>query len=174
MPLAELRLTRGALSDAKLDILARDLTAILLEHQGARPGSAVARSITRLEVTEFEPRRTYVGGNLSNAPCYRLSYTVPLGALNEDKKRSLVEKSTNAILAAEGTPFTEDDAYRVWCLIDEVPDGNWASAGKIWRWRDIMRWVARREIAARRQERDNGGGQLPERERKTGRAGIAA
>jgi len=179
MPLAELRLTRGALSDAKLDMLARDLTAILLAHQGARDGSAVARSITRLEVTELDSCRTYVGGRFTEDPCYRLTYTVPDGALNEEKKRSLVEKSTNAILAAEGTPYSEEDAYRVWCLINEVPDGNWASAGKIWRWRDIMRWVARREIAARRREREvatPGGGRRREneRERGSGRKGMAA
>ncbi|MBZ8133079.1 hypothetical protein [Afifella sp. IM 167] len=147
-------MTRGALSEAKMDMLARDLTAILLAHQGARDGSAIARSITRLEVTELDPTRSYVGGRVSDAPCYRLTYTVPGGALNEEKKRSLVEKSTNAILAAEGTPYSEEEAYRVWCLINEVPDGNWASAGKIWRWKDIMRWVVRREIAARRGERE--------------------
>ncbi|WP_156953379.1 tautomerase family protein [Afifella pfennigii] len=178
MPLAELRLTRGALSEQKLDMLARDLTAILLDHQGARPGSAVARSITRLEVTELDPCRSYVGGRFTEDPCYRLTYTIPGGALNEEKKRSLVEKSTNAILAAEGTPFSEEEAYRVWCLINEVPDGNWASAGRIWRWRDIMRWVVRREIAARRREREvavtDRRRREKERDRDTSRKGMAA
>jgi phenylpyruvate tautomerase PptA (4-oxalocrotonate tautomerase family) len=151
MPLAELTITRGALDDHAIDTLAGEITEIFLDHQGARAGSPVAHSIACVEVNEVEPRRVYVGGRPATKPRYRVVFTVPVGALDEGRKASLARQATATILAAEGTPFSEEEGHRVWCVIKEVPDGNWASAGRIFRWRDIVRWVARGEIAARRE-----------------------
>lgn len=153
MPLAELTLTRGSLNDAKLGVLAREITELLVVHQGARPDSHAARSITCFEVTELAPNRIFVGGEMTNESRYRMTFTIPEGAMDEARKASLAETSTRAILAAEGTPFDEQSSCRVWCIFQEVPDGNWASSGRIYRWRDIIRWVVRRDIAARRAAR---------------------
>lgn len=153
MPLAELTLTRGSLNDVKLGHLAREITDLLVVHQGARPDSWAARSITWFEVTELAPNRVFVGGEMTNESRYRITFTIPEGAMDEARKASLVETSTRAILAAEGSAYDDQSSCRVWCIFQEVPDGNWASSGRIYRWRDIIRWVLRRDIAARRAGR---------------------
>jgi len=153
MPLAELTLTRGAVPEPALRALVRDITEVFLDAQRARCNSEVARSIACLEVREIEPGRFFVGGEPAARPRYRLAFTTPEGALDPARKAALVEQATRLVLAAEGTPFSEDEAHRVWCIIHEVPDGNWASAGRIWRWRDITRWVLRGEVALRRLAR---------------------
>ena len=153
MPLAEFFMSEGALPEAEIAPLARRITEICLRHQGARPGSPTAASIACLEVTEIPRGRLFVGGAESASPRYRLRFTTPAGALGAEAKAALVHEVTLAVLAAEGTPFDEADACRVWCIVDEVPDGNWSSGGKVVGWRDVMRHVLRGDALLRRRER---------------------
>lgn len=153
MPLAEIHLVRRALEPEALHALVEDVTETFLRHQGARADSCAARSIARVEVHESSPTHIFVGGLPSRDPQYRIVYTVPHGSMDPAAKASLVDETTRLVLSAEGTPWSEEQAHRVWCLVNEVPDGNWGAAGRIFRWRDVMRWVARRDIAARRTAR---------------------
>lgn len=150
MPLAEMTMTRGALPEHSIGLLAQEITNILLDHQGARPGSEAASAITCLEITEVEPTRLFFGGVPVGDNRYRVKFTIPSGAMSLERKSSLVEAVTRTVLAAEGTPWSEADAMRVWCIVSEIPDGNWASGGRIYRWREIVRWVMRTDIAIRR------------------------
>ncbi len=48
------------------------------------------------------------------------------GVLNSEKKKELIEKVTDAVVSVEGEglrPVT-------WVLLEEIPLGNWAVAGK--------------------------------------------
>ncbi|MEK9628855.1 MAG: 4-oxalocrotonate tautomerase family protein [Nitrospinota bacterium] len=48
------------------------------------------------------------------------------GILNDEKKKELIEKVTDAVVSVEGEglrPVT-------WVLVDEVPMSNWAVGGK--------------------------------------------
>ena len=147
MPQIELTVPRGALSDAATDDLMEQLTTTLLRWEGA-PDTPAAREVSWGYVHEVAPERTYHRGvnAAGDAPRYRVDVTVPQGALDDAKKSGLVADVTSLILAAEGT----DDpaaAMRVWVIISEVTDGNWGGAGRVWRLRDIAKFVAAGEPA---------------------------
>ena len=152
MPLAEIKMSEGAISANRMPEFAQRLTDMFTLYQGARPGSEAASSITSIEITEFERSYLYVSGEITNGPRVRVCFTVPEGSLDEDKKIGLVEETTNLIMEMQGRE--DPEPYDVWCMFNEVPDGSWAAAGKIFRWRDIIRWVLRRDIAARKSGKD--------------------
>lgn len=153
MPLAEVRSVRGSLSENQIKVLAGRLTEVFMQHQGARPGSAAAAGITCVEFTEMDESLCFVAGEPVVGPRIRVVYTVPTGSLNEEAKSSLVSTTTRMLLELQGRD--DEEPYDIWCIVNEIPDGNWGAAGRIFRWRDITRWVARRDIAARKLERDH-------------------
>lgn len=153
MPLAEISITKGTFDRMKIERLAQDLTTIFLDHQGAMPGSIAARAITCVEITEVDQLMVFVGGEPSYTARFRILFTVPIGSLSEERKQSLVDETTRLIFTLEGSNRPIEEAYHIWCLINEVPDGNWGAAGRVFRWRDIIRWVVRTDGQARRAAR---------------------
>jgi phenylpyruvate tautomerase PptA (4-oxalocrotonate tautomerase family) len=140
MPMIDLTLMRGSLAPEAAAALADRLTLILLRWEGA-PDNPAARSISWAFVHAVDAVR--VGGAASEAPRYRVQATVPQGVLNDEKKAGLAAEITEAVLAAEGS--APSDPARVWCIIHEVPDGNWAGGGRIHRLKDISAFVRRGE-----------------------------
>ena len=153
MPLAILHMSSGALSENRLSDAVSDITDIFLEAQGAIPGSQAARAIARIDVVEMPSNRTFIGGQPHEGPpVYRIEFTTPAGAMDSQKRKRLVWRATDAILRAEGADLTdENNRHRVWCIVTNVPDGNWACAGDIYTWDSIKRWVILREIRLRKQ-----------------------
>lgn len=148
MPSAEVRFVKGDLSDSEIAEIASGLTATIMRHQGARPDSAAARNVTCVEFLELESSRWYVGGNPTPAPRVRITVTVPYGSLGPEGRRELVREATALILDVMGARI---DEYGVWCLVNEVQQDAWGTAGRIWTWREIVMWVARRDVLAKRE-----------------------
>jgi phenylpyruvate tautomerase PptA (4-oxalocrotonate tautomerase family) len=143
MPLIDLTLPRGALPRAKIQPLVHELMTALLKWERAPRSSAIAREITWTYVNEVDC--LYVAARRADQPRYRVSVTVPAGMLGAPAKAGLVRDMTTAILQAEDA----DDpsaSFRVWCLINEVPDGNWGADGKIFRREDIVDLVMRNPV----------------------------
>lgn len=155
MPLAEIKVVKGHLSANQIKTLGGTITQTFMKHQRARPESAAAKSITCVEVTEIDSGMFFVGGEPAQDVRLRVVYTVPFGSLDEDAKASLVNETTRLVLSVQDRDWEEDGPYDIWCIINEVPDGNWGAAGRIFRWREIMRWVIKRDGAARRAERSH-------------------
>ena len=44
---------------------------------------------------------------------------------------------STAVIKAEGSEPTDENLTRVWCLIDEIPDGNWGVGAAPMRLRDL-------------------------------------
>jgi 4-oxalocrotonate tautomerase len=51
---------------------------------------------------------------------------VPAGSLDHDRKRTMIAKVTDAVVAAEGV---EAVRRNTWVQIVEVPDGGWGMGG---------------------------------------------
>lgn len=153
MPLAEIKMSEGAISANRMPEFAQRLTEMFTRYQGALPGSQAASSITTIEITEFGASYFFVSGQITAGPRVRVCFTVPEGSLDEDKKKGLVEETTSLVMEMQGRE--DPEPYDVWCMFNEVPDGSWAAAGKIFRWRDIVRWVLKRDIAARKSRDDD-------------------
>jgi phenylpyruvate tautomerase PptA (4-oxalocrotonate tautomerase family) len=122
MPQIELTLPEGALDVATQDRLMNELTTTLLRIEGAPADSSAALAIS--------------WGYVNEVPVV----SVPEDALDDERKNELVREVTRLVLGAEGT----DDptaAFRVWVMINEVPDGNWGGAGRIWKLRELAKLV---------------------------------
>lgn len=140
MPMIDVTLPEGALSEEKRDALAERLTTTLLKWEGAGD-LAFARQITVVYFDERRAGTVYVAGAQATEPRYRLLVTIPDGAITDDERKAgLVDELTQAVLEVDGASGDEA-AFRVWVFIHEVPDGHWAGAGRIFRLRDIARLV---------------------------------
>jgi phenylpyruvate tautomerase PptA (4-oxalocrotonate tautomerase family) len=134
----DLTLPKGALSEDATAALVKRLTKILLKSEGA-PDNEAANSIAWAFVNWVDA--VHVGGSLADLPRYRVITTVPQGGLTDKAKSSLVAEVTEAVLEAEGSKADRVEAMRVWCIINEVTDGNWGGAGRIFRLKDIATFV---------------------------------
>jgi len=118
----------GALEpDARAELV-EELTTVLLRAERA-PDTEFFRQITWVYVHELPAGTVLAAGRPVSQPTFRLQVTVPEGALSQRRKAELVSEATPSILAAAG--LSQDDALRVWIVIDEVPEGNWGAAGNI-------------------------------------------
>ncbi len=137
MPMIDLTLPEHALAPEATAAPLDRLTGILIRAEGV-PDNARARSVSWAFATTST---LTVGGAPAARARYRVVATVPHGALDERAKSLLVAEVTEAVLAAEGSTPDRENAMRVWCLVNEVPEGSWGAAGRIARLEDIATFV---------------------------------
>jgi phenylpyruvate tautomerase PptA (4-oxalocrotonate tautomerase family) len=134
MPLLDAYIPAGALTEeAERDLLAK-LTDLLIEHEGADPTNPTVRSIAWVFLNR--PEAVYVAGAPADAPRYRFVASVPEGQWNAERRQSIVEAITDAVLDAEQGAHPRDP-MRVWVFTPEVPDGTWGAIGRVVRLADI-------------------------------------
>ena len=142
MPMIDITLTEGSLTDAKLEELVENLTAALISGEGA-PDNEYVRSLTWCFVDKRPKTAIYVGGRPPAKPRYRISLTVPEGAprihgpLMKASRQALSRKATELVLDAEGSEHTLENFSRVWVQMREIPEGFWGAFGDIAEMNDI-------------------------------------
>jgi phenylpyruvate tautomerase PptA (4-oxalocrotonate tautomerase family) len=139
MPMIDATIPEGALTPAAEARLLRELTDILITHEGFDPASKVAQAVS--VVFLHRPAAVFVGGQACESPRYRIVPTVPEGQYTDASRQALVKDVTNAVVRAEGGSF-EDVAPRVWVFPTEIPDGQWGGRGVIRRLPDIQAFIA--------------------------------
>jgi phenylpyruvate tautomerase PptA (4-oxalocrotonate tautomerase family) len=149
MPIMDLTYPAGALAAGRRTQLVDELTTVLLRAERA-PDTDFFRNITWVYVHELPSEQLFAAGRPVSQPTFRLQVTVPQGALSDRRKAELVEQATGTICSA--AELGQEDALRVWVLINEVPEGNWGAAGAIVRFEQL-----RRLAAAERDQPDAGG-----------------
>jgi phenylpyruvate tautomerase PptA (4-oxalocrotonate tautomerase family) len=138
VPMIDVTLTEGALSQDKRDALAARLTNTILKAEGAED-IPFSRQITLVYFDERPKESVYVAGEQATEPRYRVLVTIPEGSITDDERKAgLVDQITRDVLELDGAEGDEA-AFRVWVFIHEVPDGHWAGAGRIFRLRDIVK-----------------------------------
>jgi len=161
MPMLDAFIPDGALEPEAEQQLLGQLTDILLKWEGADPAHPIARSIAWVFL--HRPAAVYVAGEPANEPRYRIIASVPEGQLNSERRAGMVAAVTEAVLDAEPVGRTRD-ANRVWVFTNQVPEGTWGGAGKIFRLADIIgkvlgdeeqgRVLAKERLADVKAERD--------------------
>jgi phenylpyruvate tautomerase PptA (4-oxalocrotonate tautomerase family) len=144
MPMIDLTYPEGALDpDARAEAIEK-LTAALLRNEGATDNEAT-RAMSWGFVHELPGGAVNVGGGPAPRPVYRLLVTVPAGTLlhgpgpiGTEARRALVREMTEILLEAEGTEYSDAEAGRVYCLVQEVADGFWGGLGTTFRMEDIV------------------------------------
>jgi phenylpyruvate tautomerase PptA (4-oxalocrotonate tautomerase family) len=166
MPMLDITIPENALSPQAETALLRQLTDLLLQHEGADPKNPAARLLAKVFV--HRPARVFVAGEPASAPHYRVVASVPEGQYDDDRRSAMVAAVTQAVLDAE-EGVRPHDPMRVWVFASEIPEGTWGGNGHIQRLADITgfvlgdtekgrkyadrRWAARREA---RRSQDTG------------------
>jgi phenylpyruvate tautomerase PptA (4-oxalocrotonate tautomerase family) len=151
MPMIDLTLPSGTLSDDAKAKLMETLTRTLLKWEGAEPGNKAAESIAWTFL--HEPALVTVAGQPAQQPRYRVVIGVPQATLDDDAKAGLVAEVTEQVLRAEkdGQDPAPEDSVRVWVIVNEITDGNWGGAGRIFRLADILAYAGASEKEIQRR-----------------------
>jgi phenylpyruvate tautomerase PptA (4-oxalocrotonate tautomerase family) len=138
MPMIDLTLPKGTLSESSKAELMEALTQTLLKWEGAKPDNRRALSIAWTFL--HEPELVTVAGRPAEEPVYRVVAGVPEGSIGDEEKRGLVAEVTEQVLRAENphSDPTQRSARRVWVIVNEIPDGNWGGLGRIFRLEDVL------------------------------------
>ena len=137
MPTMDVTLEQGALSDEAKSALVGQLSAMLGELED---GPATRRPVTWCFVDE----RPRVMGMPTERPVYRIALTVS-GATTRQR---LVERVTELVLSAEGTPVTPAEAGRVHVEVRDVHEGFLDAWGEVLRMNDMPACTAPRAAGA--------------------------
>jgi phenylpyruvate tautomerase PptA (4-oxalocrotonate tautomerase family) len=150
MPMVELTTTKGALDDAAKQRLAGELSSIALEVEA---GPAVdfsdddhMQAVAWCFVNEQD---VFAGGRVLEKPLYRITVTMPEGApglfgpFPERGRQILIQKVTEAVLAAEGTDNNPVEAHRVWVHLRFIKDGHWGGFGDVFSMREVIQYSLR-------------------------------
>lgn len=135
MPMIDAYLPEGALSPQAEAQLMRELTDILIQHEGLDPRNPRVRDVTWIFV--HRPVAVYRAGEPAAAPIYRIVPSVPEGQYTDAARAGLVRDVTLAVARAEGVP-ADVIGKRVWVFPTEVDDGCWGARGAVRRLPDIM------------------------------------
>jgi phenylpyruvate tautomerase PptA (4-oxalocrotonate tautomerase family) len=143
MPIIDLILPRNALPRPALDALARDLSQALLHCDLARDNPR-AEGMNWVYIHALAPEDILVGCRSqaqTGLPHYRIEVKIMAGALSEAHRQEIAALMTAAVIRAEGGHMNVLNAARVWVLFHEVPDGQWAAGGRLYRLDDVLRFV---------------------------------
>ncbi len=141
MPMIDVTFVRGSVPDDAMSGLTDELVTVLLRAERA-PDTPFLRDNTVVYLHPLEPAAQLVGGRRPGEPRFRVDLTVFEGALSKDRKEQLVADVHAAICAAAGIDPAGPRAYHVWTLIHEIPEGNWAGAGKVVYYQQVKGLVA--------------------------------
>ncbi len=137
MPMLDAFIPKGALKPDVEAKLFKELTDLLLIHEGLDPANPRAQAVSLVWIHRPE---VFVAGAPSTAPRYRFIPSVPEGQYNDERRSAIVKGITEAMARAEGTSF-EEVGPRVWVFPNEIPDGMWGGRGVIRRLPEILSFV---------------------------------
>jgi len=146
MPMMELTIPQGALSDDAKAKLPGEMAACLLRWEKA-PDTEFFRSISWTHVHELPAEAIHTADGVAELPQAVVKVTTPQGALSDRRRGELTKELTQMILEATG--WDEEAALRIWILNREIDEGSWGAGGNIIRFEELK--------AAAKAEREEAG-----------------
>ncbi len=130
MPLIDIAYPQGALSAGALKQLESHLWSTALRWEAIEASESTA-SIAWVYLDERPRLSVSVGGHPLTQNVYRINVRVMAGFMDQQRVDGMARELTDAILAADGTPGDGSGA-RVFCIVEEIPSGNWSIDGTTW------------------------------------------
>lgn len=135
MPTITVTAPEGALDKPKRDELMKHLSDTLLKSEGADVGNAAAQAIAWTYYNEVPDGFFYVGGQSSPTPRFKIDVSTPEGALNDQSRGTLVKDISDIVDQVIGSAGSGQSH---WVLFNEIMEGGWGAAGRIFRRADIV------------------------------------
>jgi phenylpyruvate tautomerase PptA (4-oxalocrotonate tautomerase family) len=127
MPVINVTYPAGSLNQEAHVAVAFQLTDILMEIEGTKGIPAIAAG-TWLILHEAPANTVAVGGKFAPGR-YHVKIDMPVNTLNLPQKAELITRVTDALLQIDGVEPDPAQRARIYCLINEIPDGGWGFAG---------------------------------------------
>lgn len=130
MPVINVTYPTGALNQESQAAVVAQLTDTLMEIEGTKGIAAIAAG-TWLILHEAPTNTIAVGGKFAPGR-YHVKIDMPVGTLDLPKKAELIRRVTDILLQIDSVATDISDAAqraRIYCLINEIPDGGWGFAG---------------------------------------------
>lgn len=142
MPIIDFYYPEEVFSRTELKTLAHELSESLKQCAHAIDNPR-ADAINWLYLHEHSQDSVFVAGIPERKPHYRIEVSLLTGMMDEDTRAGIAEEMTRHVLAVEGAAFNPLSASRVWVLFHEIPEGHWASSGRLQRLADLMQYLSR-------------------------------
>ncbi|WP_375487511.1 hypothetical protein [uncultured Mycobacterium sp.] len=124
------------------------MTTAILQHEGV-PDNDHSRLFSWCYVHELSRHTVHIGGRPTQRPTYRVAAAVPNSTVIHGQapwaikhRRDMVREVPKIMLEAEGTDYSPAEAWRVWVVLHEVADGFWSMAGNLFRYEDLVSFIA--------------------------------
>lgn len=152
MPLIVFTHTANAMPKHKIVKVAEQIRESMLRNYVVKAVPDALRVHTRVKIMEID-RDCYIGAD-DTRPLYDVELIGPVDSVAGNDAETFAREVTTAILIAEGSPVNEENAQRVWCVFNDIPDMRWAIGPTIFNRRSILKHVLRHQtrIAARHQQ----------------------
>ena len=152
MPLIVFTHTSNAMPKDKVVKVAEQIRESMLRNYAIKAIPDALRRHTRVKVVVID-RDCYIGAD-DGLPLYDVELIGPVDSVAGKDAEAFAREITAAILTAEGSPVDEENAQRVWCVFNDVPDLKWAIGPKILNRRSVLKHVLRHQtkIAAKYQQ----------------------
>jgi phenylpyruvate tautomerase PptA (4-oxalocrotonate tautomerase family) len=154
MPLIKFSYTEGAIAPGALEGVVSGLVDVLLTHHVAAKAATQLERVTNVMVREYPRDRFFVGRRPTTRHRYDIELLVPEMSVEGDRRDAIVREMAELLLAQEGTPWSEEDARRVWMVIRDVPEGRWGVGGVIVTAKTILRVLLQQRSQERRDRRE--------------------
>lgn len=133
MPIMNVRYGAGDLNDASKAKLAKSLTEVMIRMEGGA-NTRGGRAFAWVLFEELAQSNWWAGGEIGNAYVsppgrFLINVNIPEGYMSAGHKAEVQTWVTAAILAATGASG-EDAGHSIQVIIDDIPEGNWAAAGR--------------------------------------------
>lgn len=141
MPFVEVFSPPGAVSAEQRKQIAEHLVPEVMKAEGA-PDNEFARAISWL--VWHEGTLWSIGGQIIEAdepPRYVVRVTVPAASQNDATRAAIVKAVTEVLADADEDPDRVRNGLASFVLLNEVPEGDWGSMGRIFSFKEIASFV---------------------------------
>lgn len=139
MPLIIFTHTSNAMPRHKLVEVAEQIRESMLRNYVIKVIPDALRAHTRVKIVEVA-RDCYIGTH-DDLPFYDVELIGPIDSVAGKDAEAFAREITTAILTAEGSPVDDENAQRIWCVFNDVPDLKWSIGPKVLGRRSVLKHI---------------------------------
>ena len=128
MSMIDFTIPTGILNVHATQAAVAEMSSVLLKAEGS-PDTAAFRDLTWVYIHEISTAALAVGGRVHGPPRFRIEVTVPEGALNPERKSTLIADIHEIVCRVADIDPGGERSLHVWTIVREVPEGDWGVGG---------------------------------------------